>query len=82
MCYANEMAWTRKLPAKITLKDGRVLTTLAEARQMVLAVPEPQQSHPHWQYAVELLLKAAEHEGDVEKVWAQLRRALLVEGMI
>jgi len=76
------MPWTRKLPAKITLKDGRVLTTLAEAHEMVFTLSEPQQSRPHWQYAVKLLLDAAEHEGDLEKVWAQLRRALLVEGMI
>jgi hypothetical protein len=38
---------------------------------------------PPWQYAAEMLLKAADDESDdLTAFWAQLRRALMSEGML
>ncbi|SEF09645.1 hypothetical protein SAMN05444161_8299 [Rhizobiales bacterium GAS191] len=77
------MPWSRKLIEPITLKDGRVLT-VADARAFMLALPERRQMAPYWQYATELLLKAATRNSvDAPRdAWAQLRRALMAEGMV
>ncbi|SEF00689.1 hypothetical protein SAMN05519104_7681 [Rhizobiales bacterium GAS188] len=77
------MPWSRKLIEPITLKDGRVLT-VADARAFMLALPERRQMAPYWQYAAELLLKAATRNSvDAPRdTWAQLRRALMAEGMV
>jgi hypothetical protein len=42
------------------------------------------QARPHWNFAVELLLKAAqtEEESDIEIAPAQMERALRVEGWL
>jgi len=33
------MPWSRKLATPIVLKDGRMIATLGEAREMMLSVP-------------------------------------------
>lgn len=76
------MAWSRSFAEPITLKDGRVLATLSDAGALILARPGSAQSRLHWQYAGELLWEAAEREGDLADAWAQMRRALVVEGLI
>ena len=42
------------------------------------------QARPHWDFAAELLLKAAatREEEDIEAATAQMERALLVEGWL
>ncbi|SEE86298.1 hypothetical protein SAMN05444161_7510 [Rhizobiales bacterium GAS191] len=74
----------RKLIEPITLKDGRVLKSVADARAFMLALPERRQMAPYWQYAAELLLKAATRSSKEATLdaWAQLRRALNAEGML
>jgi hypothetical protein len=59
-----------------------VLTSLDEARAFMLALPEQRQMAPYWQYAAELLLKAATRSSKDATLdaWAQLRRALMAEG--
>jgi hypothetical protein len=42
----------------------------------------PIQQRLHWQYAGELLTEAADHRLGLTDAWAQLRRALIVEGLI
>ncbi|SED39770.1 hypothetical protein SAMN05444161_3119 [Rhizobiales bacterium GAS191] len=78
------MSWSRKLSEPITLKDGRVLTSLDDARALMLALPEGRQIAPYWQYAAELLLRAADRSSKdtALEAWAQLRRALVAEGML
>src|ERR1700689_5554560 len=53
-------AWSKKFWKPIVLRDGRELATLADARDLMLALPERHQSRPLWQYAAELLIDAAE----------------------
>jgi hypothetical protein len=74
------MAWSRKLPVSIRLRDGRRIITLEHARSIMLTLPERYDVMPFWQYAAELLIDAAEQGGDVQEAWAQLSRALEAEG--
>lgn len=76
------MAWSKKLPKPIVTKRGDTLTTLADARALMLALPVRHQVRPFWQYAAELLLDAAERRGSVEDAAAQLSRALTAEGLL
>ena len=39
----KRMGWSRKLSPPLVLRDGRVLQTLSEAREMILGLPEGQQ---------------------------------------
>jgi hypothetical protein len=65
------------------LKDGRKIVTLDDARAFMLKLSERTQLRPTWQYAAELVLKAAEsNRAGVKDAWAQLRRALVAEGML
>jgi hypothetical protein len=79
------MPWPLKFPEPIILKDGRVLKSVADARAFMLALPERRQMASHWQYAAELLWRAAAPRSSKEATlhaWAQLRRALIAEGML
>jgi hypothetical protein len=76
------MPWTRKFPEPIKLKDRRKIATLGQARAVMLALPERHQSRPFWQYAAELLIEAAEHNGNIDDAAAQLSRALAAEGLL
>jgi len=79
-----KMPWSRRLPKSLRLNDGRTLSTLAEARDLLLDLPPLDQAHPQWIDAGELLLQAAyrgrqEPIADVER---QISRALQVKGLI
>jgi hypothetical protein len=78
------MAWTRKLPKSLHLTDGRTLTTLAQARDMLLELPERDQAHPHWMSAGELLLQAAYRgrKTPIVDASAEFSRALRRHGLI
>lgn len=75
--------WSRKLTEPIVLKDGRKLVTLDDARKLMLGLTERAALWPYWQYAGELVLAAAEKpRASIKDAWAQLRRALVAEGML
>ena len=76
------MPWSRKLSAPIALNDGRTIATLSDAARLVLALPELHGRNPHWQYAGELLIRAAGDKKAVESAEVQLRIALIAEGLI
>jgi hypothetical protein len=77
------MPWTRKLRVPIALKDGRRLTTLSDARNLIMTLPEPHDRNPDWQLAGDLLLAAsAGDEAAFDQVGIQLRIALRKEGLI
>jgi hypothetical protein len=71
-------------PKPVTLNDGRTVATLADARELMLTLPERHQRNAHWQYAGELLLKAADYgeKYAVMDARAQLTRALKAEGLL
>lgn len=75
--------WSHPLYQPIVLKDGRRLVTLADARAFMLGLSERAALRPYWQYAGELVLEAATSRGGAPKeAWAQLRRALVGEGLL
>jgi len=76
------MPWSRKLPTPIVLKDGRTLSTLADARALVLSLPASRQRDENWFYAMGLLHEGAVSGGPIRVTVAQLTRALKAEGPI
>jgi hypothetical protein len=76
--------WSKKFWKPLVLRDGREIATLAEARDLLLALPERHHARPHLQYAVELLIDAAERgsRSSVDDAAAQLSRALTAEGLL
>ena len=75
------MAWTRKLPAPINLKDGRTIATLADARDVMLSLPGIDQRSEHWLYAGALLPEAATFNGPMGVTLSQLTHALRTVGL-
>ena len=77
------MSWEKKFGEPIRLKTGRELKTLPDARAQILRM-EGWVRGSRWEYAIELLLKAAEtgRKADVQDAWAQVARALFAEGLI
>jgi hypothetical protein len=59
------MPWTLKLPSPITLKDGRVLATLDDARMLIRALPARRQRDEEWHYAMALIEEAATSNGPI-----------------
>jgi hypothetical protein len=58
------------------------LDTLADAANYILAQPERYQDRNAWRRATELLMQAAEQEGDIEAATEQFERALFLEGEV
>ena len=77
------MARTRKLIPPLVLKDGRVLETLSDVRELMISLPEPHLRNGHWVYAGQLLMAAATDKGlSMHDVEQQLSIALKAEGLI
>jgi hypothetical protein len=80
--YMTAMKWASKFPKQIVLKDGRAITSLIQARDLLVTLPPPHLKNSHWQYATDLLYDAA-HNGDVVgTAYEQFLRALTAEGLI
>jgi hypothetical protein len=55
----------------------------ADRRALMLRLPESVQLRPYWQYAGELVLKAAENNrAGVKEAWLQVCRAFNAEGWL
>jgi hypothetical protein len=76
------MPWTSKFRPSLVLRNGRSIATLSDARALILALPESHQERPYWQYAAELLLKAADGQETIAEARNQFLRALRGEGLI
>jgi hypothetical protein len=75
------MPWTKKFWHPIVLKDGRTITTLAEARAFMVDLHAMHSGAGYWQYAAELLLKAAAsgERADIDAAADQFARAASVD---
>jgi hypothetical protein len=71
--------WSARLARPIELRDGTELDTLADAANFILALPEHYQDRNSWKRATELLMQAAEQDGDIEAATEQFERALFLE---
>jgi hypothetical protein len=72
------MTWSSRLARPILLQDGRTLRTLADARTMILALPDREQQNQRWQEIAGLLINtaAANHAGLTAIATARIERAL------
>jgi hypothetical protein len=75
------MPWDAKFWRPIVLKDGRKVTTLSEARVLILSLPDLHQANPQ-QYAAKMLLLASGSKSTIDQAQTHLLRALKAEGLI
>jgi hypothetical protein len=80
--YDFKLALTRVIEP--TGEPRAKLATLEDAARFVGLMRSWRQARPHWDFAAESLLKAAQtkEESDIEMATAQLERALRVEGWV
>jgi hypothetical protein len=79
------MTGSPTLSQPIELKDGRRLTSLDDARALMLGLPTRRRFNPYWEDAAELLMKARRRGGtpaDIEALERKLARALKAEGLV
>jgi phage-related protein len=57
------MPWSAPFDEPIRLRGGRKLTTLQQAADYIMKLPEEEQRQERWQIAVENLINAAESGG-------------------
>ena len=81
---AGQANWDRKLAWPVTVRGGGPIATLSDARLFILDLPDTIQGRLTWQYAADLLLKAAESgsDGDTEQATLQIERALIRDGRL
>ena len=70
------MAWFKRFTTAILLPNGRRLFTLQDASDYIAALPKAESDAADWRLAMEALVAAAEHGGQVELAWAALHKAL------
>ena len=80
--YDFKLALTRVIEP--TGGPGAKLATVEDAARFVGLMRPWRQARPHWDFAAELLLKAAQtkEEPDIEMATAQMERALRAEGWL
>jgi hypothetical protein len=71
------MPWSAPFDEPIALKGGRKLTTLQQAADYVMKLPERDQQQQHWQIAVENLINAAEIGGG----WMMFARIAMLRAL-
>lgn len=54
--------WQRRFEDAIVLADGRELATLEDAAVYIQKLPKAEHDQAHWQFAVAMLINAAERE--------------------
>lgn len=78
------MPWSTSFPVPITLADGRKISTLMEAGQLMLALPELHRANGYWQHAAALIMAAVEAPTTdaLEAAGLQFERAMRAEGLM
>jgi hypothetical protein len=76
------MTWDRQFGEPIALLDGRLITTLKDARDVMLTIGSQAQRPAAWRYIAELLKEAAEGRAPMNEIEEMLMRALNAEHMI
>jgi hypothetical protein len=76
----------RKLtvPIEPKMEPGAILETLEDCAKFVGRIPRWRQARPHWQFAAELILKAAKsgRRSDADAAGGQMERALRCDGWL
>jgi hypothetical protein len=76
------MPWTDQFWKPIKLNDGRVLSTLDDAREFIAMLPALKQAEGHWLDADEMLVRAEAAPSARDDALAAVVRVLKVEGLI
>jgi hypothetical protein len=71
------MPWSRKLGTPFTLKDGRTIATLGQAREMMLSLSPVRRRCDVWRYAADLLNEAAADHSHVPHAEAEAQFLLI-----
>lgn len=75
-------AWPAHLTRPVQVKNGPTLRTLDDLRAFILSEPKAVQERKIWQCACELLLAAAEGDGDIGAVTEKVELALFLEARL
>jgi hypothetical protein len=76
------MPWDRRFGIPIALLDGRTITTLSDAREVLLTVKPTARRGAVWRYLSTLLIDAAADRASMTEVEEVLLRGLNSERMI
>jgi hypothetical protein len=74
------MPWSTEFVYPVTLKDGRSIATLEQARELMLSIPTPHRGI--WRYAARFLREAAAGSVSLSDAEKLLTRALEAKGLI
>ena len=83
MAKKTPKPWTHPLAYPITLRDGDVISTMAQAALFITQrLPKTRQEKPVWQHTAELMIHAHKtgKAADIRAATDQLCRALQLEG--
>jgi hypothetical protein len=76
------MPWDRRFGVPIALLDGRTITTLSDAREVLLTITPTARRGAVWRYLSTLLIDAAADRAAMTEVEEVLLRGLNSERMI
>jgi hypothetical protein len=76
------MPWTDSFWKPIKLNDGRLLTTLGDARELIATLPPAAQVAERWLDADEMLVRAEAAPSARDEALAAVVRALKAEGLL
>ena len=69
------MTWSRKFETPIEV-EGKVLTSLRDAATFITGLPAKTAKQEHWQFAIKLLIDAAERGGIVMLAHMAMMKAI------
>ena len=75
------LSWDRKLSEPLKPSRGRELRTLHDVFRFVKRIGL-YRDRQHWRKAMELMLDAAEQDGDIEACTRQIRFAMFMDGLL
>jgi hypothetical protein len=76
------MPWSEPFWKPIKLKDGRLLTTLGDARELIATLPVLKRAESHWRDAEETLSRASVAPSAKDEALAAVVRALKEDGLL
>ena len=73
-----ESRWSSRLSKPLVLRNGKILRTLSDARAHILKLSRGEQERQTWAKATELLIDAAENDGDIPAATNAINFALFL----
>jgi hypothetical protein len=70
------MAWDARFDCPVSLPSGRIIHTLRQAAEHIVALPKSESGKEPWQHAMEILIEAAEGRNPIMFAQIAMNRAL------